>query len=74
MKHFLVRTMCAAFSMLGFATIAADNWVTVITGEFDGRTYQIDLDSRQSHISQTGWKPEVLKLDIKLQISLNQCL
>lgn len=57
MKQFLVGSVCAAFSMLGFTPIAtADDWVPVTISEFDGKTYLIDMQSRRPYISQTGWR------------------
>jgi hypothetical protein len=63
MKRFLIGTVFATFSVIGLASIAlAENWVTVVTGEVDGKTYHIDLDSRQSYMSQTGWRHVAFKL------------
>jgi hypothetical protein len=57
MKKLIFGTVLAAVSLMSVAPKAtAVNWVNVVTGEDTGKTYQIDLDSRRSYISKTGWR------------------
>jgi hypothetical protein len=57
MKRLIVGTVLAAVSLMSVVPkAAASNWVNVVTSEYDGKTYQIDLDSRRAYISKTGWR------------------
>jgi hypothetical protein len=57
MKKSIAALTFAALSTISMAPIAsAENWVTVVTSDFDGKSYEIDLDSRKEYISRTGWR------------------
>jgi hypothetical protein len=63
MKRFLIGTLLVASSVIGLApTAAAENWASVVTSDFDGRVYQIDLEGRQEYISKTGWRHVSFKI------------
>ena len=57
MKRLIVATVLVAASLMNATPkAAAVNWVNVATGEDTGKTYQIDLDSRRTYTSKTGWR------------------
>jgi hypothetical protein len=57
MKRLVVGTVLAAASLMSVVHKAtAVNWVTIVTAEETGKTYQIDLDSRRTYVSKTGWR------------------
>jgi hypothetical protein len=57
MKRLLIGTALAAFSVLSLAPIAtAERLVSVVTSDFDGRTYQIDLENRKEYTNKSGWR------------------
>jgi hypothetical protein len=57
MKRLIVGTVLVATALMSVAPkAAAVNWVNVVTGEDTGKTYQIDLDSRRTYVSKTGWR------------------
>jgi hypothetical protein len=58
MKRNIIASLAlAACSVVGFAPLAsAVQWTEVVVGDETGIAYQIDLDSRSTVYSKTGWK------------------
>ncbi len=55
-RHILASLAIAACSVVGFAPIASAAWTEVVVGDDSGIAYQIDLASRKTIYSKTGWK------------------
>ena len=57
MKKFVTCAVLATFSVIGFVPMAfADRWTPVASSGSNGKTYQIDLDSRQVSVNDAGWR------------------
>ncbi len=55
-RKIILSTVLATLSTIGFSSVAtATNWVNVVENN-NGVVYKIDLDSRESHYSKTGWR------------------
>jgi hypothetical protein len=56
-RHIIASLALTACSVIGFAPLAsAVQWTEVVVGDETGIAYQIDLDSRRTVYSKTGWK------------------
>jgi hypothetical protein len=63
MKKLLIGTALAAISALNLVPIAtAEKLASVVTSDFDGRTYQIDLDDRKEYTNKSGWRHVIFKI------------
>ena len=63
MKRLLIGTAFATFAILGLAPIAtADSVASVVTSDYDGRTYQIDLENRREYTNKAGWRHVFFKI------------
>lgn len=55
-RQITFSAVLATLSALSFSSVAtANNWVNVVANN-NGVVYKIDLDSRESHYSKTGWR------------------